>query len=133
MRITEDQIRNEKHKIVCAIKEMFYFLQNDIDYIGSVKVKDIFTWAEKMSSYEDKTYITAEWLVRNGFEKREYDFLYCDDVEEISAQCIDAEMGVWRVEIGFLEGGNVSTLDICTVGQLKMFLAIEGLDNMLNK
>lgn len=84
MRITEDQIRNEKHKIVCAIKKMFYFLQNDPDYIGNVKVKDIFTWAEKMSSYEDKTYITAEWLVRNGFEKREYDYLYCDDVEEIS-------------------------------------------------
>lgn len=87
----------------------------------------------KFASYEDKTYITADFLVRNGFEKREYDFLYCDDVEEISAQCIDAEMGIWRVEIGFLDHcENVESLNICTVGQLRMFLAIEGLNELAN-
>lgn len=83
--------------------------------------------ANELAAYKDKTYISEVFLARNGFEKREYDFLYCDDVEEISAQCIDAEMGIWRVSIGFLESGNNDCLDICTVGQLRMFLAIEGL------
>lgn len=84
----------------------------------------------KLASYEDKTYISAEFLMRNGFEKRQFDYLYCDDVEEISAQCIDKEMGVWRVSIGFLDSGNNDSLDICTVGQMRMFLAIEGLENI---
>lgn len=92
---------------------------------------EIEKWLEKLASYEDKTYITAEWLLKNGFEKRKYDYLYCDDVEEISAQCIDAEMGVWRVEVGFLDHcENTESLNICTVGQLRMFLAIEGLENI---
>lgn len=86
--------------------------------------------ANELAAYKDKTYISEDFLARNGFEKREYDFLYCDDVEEISAQCIDAEMGIWRVSIGFLESGNNDCLDICTVGQLRMFLAIEGLNEL---
>ena len=84
-------------------------------------------WLSELNGYKDKTYIEPDFLIRNGFEKREYDYLYCDDVEEISAQCINAEMGIWRVSIGFLESGNNDSLDICTVGQLRMFLAIEGL------
>jgi hypothetical protein len=102
--------------------------------------------ANELAAYEDKTYITAEFLLRNGFILHEVDgkpdhefanlcrdrdyYLYCDDVEEISAKCIDAEMGVWRVEVGFLDHGNTESLDICTVGQLRMFLTIEGLDNI---
>lgn len=95
---------------------------------------EIGKWLSELQSYKDKTFITAEFLMRNGFEKREYDFLYCDDVEEISAQCIDAEMGVWRVEVGFLNHcENVESLDICTVGQLRMFLAIEGLNEIVKQ
>lgn len=96
--------------------------------------------ANELAAYKDKTFISAEFLIRNGFEKRiitngkptlpSPTYLYCDDVEEISAQCIDAEMGVWRVEVGFLDHGNTESLDICTVGQLKMFLAIEGIKNI---
>ncbi|MBQ2174912.1 MAG: hypothetical protein II453_07585, partial [Alphaproteobacteria bacterium] len=86
-------------------------------------------WLQKLAAFKDKTYISEDFLVRNGFEKREYDFLYCDDVEEISAQCIDKEMGVWHVSIGFLDHcENTESLNICTVGQLRMFLAICGLD-----
>jgi hypothetical protein len=91
--------------------------------------KDIM--ANELAAYKDKTYFSDDFFIRNGFEKREYDFLYCDDVEEISAQCIDAEMGVWRVEVGFLDHcENTESLNICTVGQLRMFLAIEGLENI---
>lgn len=100
----------------------------------------------KLASYADKIPITTERLVKNGFVLHKVDgkpdhefanlcrdrdyYLYCDDVEEISAKCIDAEMGVWRVEVGFLDHGNTESLDICTVGQLRMFLTIEGLDNI---
>lgn len=90
--------------------------------------------------YEDKTYINEDFLIRNGFEKRiitngkptlpSPTYLYCDEVEEITAKCIDAEMGVWYIEIGFLDHGNTELLDICTLGQLRMFLAIEGLENI---
>lgn len=87
-------------------------------------------WLKQLKDLFDKTYISEEFLERNGFEKREYYFLYCDDVEEISAQCVDKEMGIWRVSVVFLESGNNDSLDICTVGQLKMFLAIEGLSEI---
>lgn len=87
-------------------------------------------WLMQLKGFLDKTYISEEFLVSNGFKKREYDFLYCDDVEEISAQCVDKEMGIWRISVGFLESGSNDYLDICTVGQLRMFLAIEGLENI---
>lgn len=91
-------------------------------------------WLQELTAYKGKTYISAEWLTKNKFEKREYDFLYCDDVEEISAQCIDAEMGVWHVSIGFLDHcENTESLNICTIGQFRMFLAICGLDNLVNE
>ena len=94
-------------------------------YIDEYKKNEV-----RLASYKDKTFISEDFLTHNGFEKREYDYLYCDDVEEISAQCIDQEMGVWRVEVGFLDHGNTESLDICTIGQLRMFLAIEGLENI---
>lgn len=84
-------------------------------------------WLSELQSYKDKTYITAEFLMRNGFEKRTFDFLYCDDVVEIVAQNIDKEAGNWRIEISYLDDGYPQTLDICTAGQLRMFLEIEGL------
>ena len=87
----------------------------------------------KLASYEDKTYISAEFLMRNGFEKRQFDYLYCDDCEEISAQEIDSEAGEWRIEVAYLDGGYPQTLDIYTVGQLRMFLAIEGLNEIANQ
>ena len=87
----------------------------------------------KLASYEDEKYITAEWLTKNDFEfsvgdKDDKDFyLYCDDVVEISATLHDEEAGEWKVEVTFLDHGDTQKLDICTVGQLRMFLAIEGL------
>lgn len=87
-------------------------------------------WLQELASYKDKTYISEEFLIRNGFEKRQFDYLYCDDVVEISAQCIDDEAGVWRIEIAYLDSGYPQTLDICTVGELRMFLAIDGLNEI---
>lgn len=97
--------------------------------------------ANELTAYKDKTYISEDFLARNGFEKREYafryygdcaiirksGFLYCDDCAEISVQEIDSEAGEWRIEVAYLDGGSTQTLDVCTVGQMRMFLAIEGL------
>lgn len=90
-------------------------------------------WLSELNGYKDKTYIEPDFLIRNGFEKRTFDFLYCDDAEEISANCIDDEAGVWRIEVAYLDSGYPQTLDICTVGQLRMFLAIEGLDEIVKQ
>ena len=95
--------------------------------------KELRRQLETLEAYEDKTYITADFLLRNDFEKRQLDYLYCDDAVEISAQCIDDEAGIWRIEISYLDDGYPQTLDICTVGQLRMFLAICGLDNIVNE
>lgn len=89
--------------------------------------------ANELAAYKDKTYLSDDFFVRNGFEKRQFDYLYCDDCVEISAQEIDSEAGVWRIEVGYLDGGYPQTLDICTVGEFRMFLAIEELDNLVNE
>lgn len=103
----------------------------DIDVESINQHHEIGKWLSELQSYKDKTPINKDFLIRNGFEKREYGYLYCDDVEEISAECIDAEMGVWYVSIGFLDhSDNCESLVICTVGQLRMFLSIEGLNNI---
>lgn len=85
---------------------------------------------QKLAAYEDKTYITADWLVKNEFEKREYDYLYCNDVVEVSAQCTDTEAGTWHVYVNWLDSYNPQSLDIYTLGEFRMFLAICGLDEI---
>lgn len=91
-------------------------------------------WLQKLADYEDKTYIEAEWLEKNGFERQNYDtFLYCNDAEEISARIVDTEVGIWEVLITFLDHGDIEELNICTLGQFRMFLAICGLDNLVNE
>jgi hypothetical protein len=112
----------------------------DFDNESIKQHHEIGKWLSELQGYKDKTPISDEFLIRNGFGKRiitngkptlpSPTYLYCDEVEEISAKCIDTEMGVWRIEIGFLDHGNTETLDICTLGQMRMFLAIEGLNEL---
>ena len=88
----------------------------------------------KLASYEDKSFITAEWLEKNCFERLNYDtFLYCNDAEEITARIVDTEAGIWKILIRFLDHGDTNELNICTLGQLRMFLAIESLENIANQ
>lgn len=97
--------------------------------------------ANELAAYKDKTPISDEFLIRNGFEKRiitngkptlpSPTYIYCDEVEEITVKCIDAKMDVWYVSIGGLDFiDSCEFLSICTVGQLRMFLAIEGLNEL---
>lgn len=105
-------------------------------------------WLQKLADYEDETYITAEWLVKNGFElhevycKPDHEFanlcrdrdyyLYNDDCEEITAELRDEEAGIWTIQITFLDHGDTQQLDICTLGQLRLFLAAVGCDKIDN-
>jgi len=91
-------------------------------------------WLAELAGYKDKTYISDEWLTKNGFERQNYDtFLYCNDSVEISARIVDTEVGIWEVFITFLDHGDIEELDICTLGQFRMFLAIEGLNELAKK
>lgn len=108
----------------------------NIEYGRPTDMLEIRQYLIKLASYEDEKYITAEWLVRNGFVKISIpteDYLYCNDVEEISARLKDKEAGEWKVDIQFLDHGDVQSLDIFTLGQLRMFLAICGLDNIVEQ
>lgn len=98
----------------------------------------------KLASYDDKTYISEDFLIRNGFEKQiitngkstlpSPTYLYCDFAEEITVKCIDAEMCVWYVSIGFLDSSDdCESLAICTIGEMRMFLAIEGLNELVKQ
>lgn len=101
--------------------------------VSSHEHKKVAEWLQKLAAYEDKTYITADWLVKNEFEKREYDYLYCDDVVEISAQCTDTEAGTWHVYVNWLDSYNPQSLDIYTLGEFRMFLGICGLNEIVNE
>lgn len=107
--------------------------------VNRQKAAKMVHWLGKLAAYQDKTYITAEWLRNNGFEFRVGDkddkdfYLFCDDVVEISAMLHNEEAGEWKVEVTFLDHGDVQSLDIFTLGQLRMFLAICGLDNIVNE
>lgn len=92
------------------------------------------TWLSELQRYKDKTPISEDFLIRNGFTKRVKDYLYCDDDIEIIANCFSAEMGIWYIYIGFLDHAvDCESLTICTVGQLRMFLAIEGLNEIVRQ
>lgn len=104
--------------------------------VNRKKAAKMVHWLGKLAAYQDETYITAEWLVKNGFVKTSIpteDYLYCDDVEEISARLKDKEAGEWKVEVQFLDHGDTEKMHIHTLGQLRMFLAICGLENIVNE
>lgn len=111
----------------------------NIEYGRPTDMLEVRQYLIKLASYEDEKYITAEWLTKNEFEfmvgdKDDKDFyLFCDDVVEISATLHNEETGIWEICIQFLDHGDTEVLDIFTVGQLRMFLAILGLANIIEQ
>ena len=100
-------------------------------------------YLQELAYYKDKTLISADFLIRNGFELQKVqngidkepqpEYIYCNDAIEISAELRDEERGIWRVWINFFDECCPTDLNICTVGQLRMFLAIEGLDEIVKQ
>ena len=111
----------------------------NIEYGRQTDMLEVRQYLIKLASYEDEKYITAEWLTKNDFEfmvgdKDDKDFyLFCDYVVEISATLHNEEAGEWKVKVTFLDRGDVQSLDIFTLWQLRMFLAICGLDNIVEQ
>lgn len=109
----------------------------------SAEHEQLAEWLQKLADYEDKTPITDDFFIRNGFKIQKVqngidkepqpEYIYCNDAIEISAELRDEERGIWRVWINFLDECCPTDLDICTVGQLRMFLAIEGIENLVNE
>ena len=111
----------------------------NIEYGRPTDMLEVRQYLIKLASYEAEKHITAEWLTKNDFEFRVGDkddkdyYLYCDDVVEITAILRNEEAGIWEICIQFLDHGDTEVLNICTVGQLRMFLAIRGLDNIVEQ
>lgn len=89
---------------------------------------------ELPSLYQDKTLISKEYLVSKGFEYKQHSyFLSYGDVLEIELTNLDEEVGLWKASVLYYDLGTTNSIEICTVGQLMLFLAIEDLFNLINE
>lgn len=88
---------------------------------------------EELAAYKDETPISEDFLIRNGFkhitEYRRNDYAYY--TENVTITIYPVKGNRWCVYISVLTNSELSeTICICTVGQLRMFFAIEGLENI---
>ena len=89
-------------------------------------------WLGKLAAYQDKTYITTAFLTQNGFEPwKAGGYLLDAELAEIEATLKDCEAGIWMVEVQYYESHTADTAYICTVGQMRLFLAAAGFEDIL--
>lgn len=89
-------------------------------------------WLGKLAEYQDETYITTAFLAQNGFEPlKAGGYLLDAEVAEIEATLKDCEAGIWMVEVQYYESHTADTAYICTVGQMRLFLAAVGFEDIL--
>ena len=89
-------------------------------------------WLGKLAAYQDKSYITTAFLTQNGFEPlKAGGYLLDAEVAEIEATLKDCEAGIWMVEVQYYESHTADTAYICTVGQMRLFLAAAGFEDIL--
>ncbi len=90
------------------------------------------TWLGELAAYQDKSYITTAFLTLNGFEPlKAGGYLLDAEVAEIEATLKDCEAGIWMVEVQYYESHTADTAYICTVGQMRLFLAAAGFEDIL--
>lgn len=100
--------------------------------VNRQKAAKMVHWLGKLAAYQDKSYITAEWLRNNGFEPlKAGGYLLDAEVAEIEATLKDCEAGIWKVEVQYYESHTADTAYICTVGQMRLFLAAAGFEDIL--
>lgn len=97
-------------------------------------------WLEKLVEFEDKTIITSEWLCDNGFKfnsANNYEVEhYSLNIEGVFISVISVPINRpnwWEISITLYEGIDTQMLQINSVGQLKMFLSIYKLDNIVEQ
>ena len=89
-------------------------------------------WLGKLAAFQDKSYITTAFLTQNGFEPlKAGGYLLDAEVAEIEATLKDCEAGIWMVEVQYYESHTADTAYICTVGQMRLFLAAVGFEDIL--
>lgn len=90
-------------------------------------------WLQKLSSYEDVTPISAEWLVENKFSvsrPRGVNFLRTVGGVDLGAEILDN--AIWKFHIYNRKTSYYHNIFVCTRGQVKMFLGIYGMENLIN-
>ena len=102
--------------------------------------KQLAKWLEKLAKFEDKTIITSKWLCNNGFKfnpANNYEVEhYSLDIEGVFISVIPVPINRpnwWEISITLYKGIDTQTLQINSVGQLKMFLSIYKLDNIVEQ
>lgn len=102
--------------------------------------KQLAKWLEKLAEFEDETIITSEWLCDNGFKfnpANNYEVEhYSLNIEGgfISAIYLSLdEPNWWEISITLPKDIDTQILQINSVGQLKMFLSIYKLDNIVEQ
>lgn len=144
----EEEDNDTNFTIQQAIAQCKEFAKETKIFAGDPHAAKIAEYLQELAAFKDKTPITEKWLAKNDFVLHEVDVpdhefanlcrdkdyhLYCDDCVEISAELRDEEAGIWSMKITFLDHGDTEELNICTLGQFRMFLAICGLDNIVKK
>ena len=110
-------------------KSVNFRVNSDVNRQKSAKMVH---WLGKLAAYQDKSYITTDFLTQNGFEPlKAGGYLLDAEVAEIEATLKDCEAGIWMVEVQYYENHTADTAYICTVGQMRLFLAAVGFENIL--
>lgn len=83
--------------------------------------------------YRDKTPITKEYLLKNGFEElgTSLYLLSWEYILELEAELKDEEAGLWHIEVTYYDSSPPNDISIFTLGELRLFLAIEGLFDLI--
>ena len=89
-------------------------------------------WLQKLASYEDVTPISAEWLVANKFQLLNKNVTYKKSYGKIEIEATFMGYGIWQVSIFNSETALYQAINLCTKGQVKMFLGIYGMENLIN-
>ena len=103
-------------------------------------------WLTKLAEFEDKTIITSEWLCDNGFKfnpANNYEVEhYSLNIKGVFISAIYLQSATylqfygpnwWEISITLPKDIDTQTLQINSVGQLKMFLSIYKLDNIVEQ
>lgn len=90
-------------------------------------------WLTKLADYENVTPISAEWLIENKFSvsrPRGINFLRKVEYVDLGAEILDN--GIWQFYIYNRKTSFCQNISLCTRGQVKMFLGIYGMENLIN-
>jgi len=119
-----------------AIEEMQGFAKETPMFVGSPKAAKIAEWLQELAAFKDKTPITNEFLEFIGFKRENMIDPYHKG--EISIQKVCQGIPNWTWECVCPKGESwtqdlTDTVFIKTIGELRMFLALCGLDDLANQ